>query len=99
ETTLNIILAPTTDEMSSIVVSSGYQKLPLERATGSYYHITAAELEKSNSFNLKDRIEGMVPGMFFETQFDEDQSPNGERSRSIVVRGMGTFGNVNPIIV
>src|SRR5690606_8400995 len=64
-----------------------------------YTHISAQDLEKSNSFNLKDRIEGMVPGMFFETQYDEDQNPNSDRSKSIVIRGMGTFGNVNPLIV
>lgn len=81
------------------LVSTGYQQIPKERVTGSFYTITAADLEKTNSFNLKDRIEGMVPGMYFEPQFDEDQSPTGQRSRSIVIRGVGTFGNNNPLIV
>lgn len=100
ETTLQIVLRASLDEMSNVVVvSTGYQKLPLERATGAFTHISSAQLEKSNSFSLKDRIEGLVPGMYFETQFDEDQSPNSERSRSIVIRGVGTFGNNNPLIV
>ncbi len=98
---LVVSLKPSRSDLDEVevMVSSGYQQLPLERVTGAYTHITAAQLENSNSFNLKDRLEGMVPGMFFETQFDEDQSPNSERSRSIVIRGMGTFGNVNPLIV
>ena len=97
---LIIVLKALNDEMANVVVvSTGYQKLPLERATGAFTHISAAQLDRSNSFNLKDRIEGMVPGMFFETQYDEDQNPNSERSKSIVIRGVGTFGNNNPLIV
>lgn len=82
-----------------VSVSTGYQRIPQERITGAFSHITSAELEKTNSFSLKDRIEGLVPGMYFEPQFDEDQSPTSERSRSIVIRGVGTFGNNNPLIV
>lgn len=81
------------------VMSTGYQKIPLERTTGAFTYISAADLDKTNSFNLKDRLEGMVPGMYFEPNYDEDQSPTGERSRSIVIRGVGTFGNNNPLIV
>lgn len=82
-----------------IKANTGYYQVPLERVTGAFTHITAAELDKSNSFNLKDRLESLVPGMYFEPQFDEDQSPTEERSRSIVIRGVGTFSNNNPLIV
>src|SRR5690606_33057449 len=78
---------------------TGYQDIPRERVTGSFSQITAADLETSNSMDLKDRIEGLVPGMFFETQYDEDQNPNAERSKSIVIRGVGTFSDNNPLIV
>lgn len=82
-----------------VVVNTGYEQLPKERVTGSFTNISATELGRSNSFNLKDRLEGMVPGMYFEPQYDEDQSPTSQRSRSIVIRGVGTFGNNNPLIV
>ncbi len=83
----------------TVSVNTGYQRIPQERITGAFSHITAAELEKTNSFNLKDRLEGLVPGMYFEPQFVEDQAPTSDRSRSIVIRGAGTFGNNTPLIV
>ncbi len=95
----NILLTVKVSALEGVVVNTGYQQIPRERVTGSFTNITAADLEKTNSFNLKDRIEGMVPGMYFEPQFDEDQAPTAERSRSIVIRGVGTFGNNNPLIV
>lgn len=82
-----------------VVVHTGYEQLPKERVTGSFTNISATELGRTNSFNLKDRLEGMVPGMYFEPQYDEDQSPTSQRSRSIVIRGVGTFSNNNPLIV
>lgn len=97
---LLITVKPKVKEGEEIkIISTGYQQIPQERVTGAFTQITSQTLEKSNSFNLKDRLEGLVPGMYFEPQFDEDQSPNSERSRSIVIRGVGTFGNNNPLIV
>jgi TonB-linked SusC/RagA family outer membrane protein len=45
------------------VVSTGYQKLPKERSTGSFSVITAQELEKIPTANLIQRIEGLVTGL------------------------------------
>jgi TonB-linked SusC/RagA family outer membrane protein len=96
---LVVVTKTKVSQSEEVIVSTGYQRIPKERVTGSFTNISAEDLERSNSFNLKDRIEGLVPGMYFEPQFDEDQSPTGERSRSIVIRGVGTFGNNNPLIV
>lgn len=94
-----VTLKTKVSDIQGVVVNTGYQRIPLERVTGAFTHISETEIDRANSFSLKDRLEGLVPGMYFEPQFDEDQSPNGERSRSIVIRGAGTFGNNNPLII
>jgi TonB-linked SusC/RagA family outer membrane protein len=51
------------DEVTVSVVSTGYQKLPKERSTGSYSIITAKDLEKMPVANLIQRIEGLATGL------------------------------------
>ncbi|HEX6427353.1 MAG TPA: SusC/RagA family TonB-linked outer membrane protein [Niastella sp.] len=51
------------DEVTVSVVSTGYQKLPKERSTGSFSIITAKELEKMPVANLIQRIEGLATGL------------------------------------
>lgn len=46
-----------------IVVSTGLQQLPKERATGSFATITSKELEKVPVPNVIQRLEGLVPGV------------------------------------
>ena len=95
-----IVLNETATNLGEVVIN-GYQTLPKERATGSFKTIRAEELKKvgGNSFNLKNVIEDLVPGLYFEPNYEEDQNPSGENSRSIVIRGMSTFGDNNPLIV
>ena len=45
------------------VVSTGYQTIPKERATGSFSTVSAADLAKTPTVNLVDRIEGQVAGV------------------------------------
>lgn len=47
------------------VVSTGYQDLPKERATGSFQTITAKQLEHSTSPDLLRRLEGITTGLDF----------------------------------
>lgn len=47
------------------VVSTGYQDLPKERATGSFQVITAKQLEHSTDQNLLKRLEGITTGLNF----------------------------------
>ena len=48
--------------LEEAVISTGYQKISKERATGSVSLITSKELEKIPSANLIQRLEGQVPG-------------------------------------
>ncbi|PRD52028.1 SusC/RagA family TonB-linked outer membrane protein [Sphingobacterium gobiense] len=49
--------------LEEVVISTGYQKISKERATGSAAVITAKDLEKVPAANLIPRIEGAVPGL------------------------------------
>lgn len=95
---LEVTMSGAATEMGEVMVT-GYQTLPKERVTGAFSYIGSKQLEKTSSFNLKDKIEGLVPGLYFQPNYDEDQNPTSEKSRSIVIRGVSTFGNNNPLIV
>ena len=50
------------DEVS-VVVSTGYQQIPKERATGSYGVVTQKNLVGKLQTNILDRLEGQVAGL------------------------------------
>ncbi|QEM07155.1 SusC/RagA family TonB-linked outer membrane protein [Mucilaginibacter rubeus] len=45
------------------VVSTGYQVLPKERATGSFSIVTSKQLEQTPTANVLQRLENQVPGL------------------------------------
>ncbi|NLU95944.1 SusC/RagA family TonB-linked outer membrane protein [Chitinophaga sp. Ak27] len=83
------------------VVSTGYAKLPKERATGSFGVVTAKQLEKIPVPNLIARLEGQVPGVqlnltesdnsFVYSNLTGDVQGNG--SYSVAIRGTSTLDN------
>ena len=80
----------------TVSVNTGYQKIPKERATGSYTVITSKDLERRTSPDLVNLLEGMAPGLMI------TKSANGIEGNddpSILMRGVSTFGNQQPLIV
>jgi TonB-linked SusC/RagA family outer membrane protein len=76
------------------IVSTGYQTLPKERATGSFVLIDSALLNRRVSTNVLDRLDGVTSGLIFN---QNKQDPN---SSGISIRGRGTlFANDQPLIV
>lgn len=76
------------------VVSTGYQDIPKERATGSFEKISNELLNRSVSTNILDRLNGIVSSMNF------DPNPNTQRGRSITIRGISTItANPRPLLV
>lgn len=47
------------------VVSTGYQKIPIELATGSFTQVSNILLNRSVSTNILDRLKGVANGVFF----------------------------------
>ncbi|AOM76069.1 hypothetical protein BFS30_02135 [Pedobacter steynii] len=63
---LIIMLSIRSSQLKEIgIVSTGYQDLPKERATGSFQVITAKQLEHSTDQNLLKRLEGITTGLDF----------------------------------
>lgn len=87
--TLSLVMDDSVAELSQVTVSTGYQELPKERATGSFAKADRALLERSNSTDIIERLRDVVPGLSF----------NSVGTR-ISVRGQSTlFSNADPLIV
>ncbi|UJP64882.1 SusC/RagA family TonB-linked outer membrane protein [Mongoliitalea daihaiensis] len=81
------------DLMNVEVVSTGYQQLPKERATGSFVQLDEELVNRRVSTNLIDRLEDITPGLIFNRR-------NVNRDLDIDIRGRSTiFGNSRPLII
>lgn len=88
---LTIRLTPKQDILDEVVVSTGYQTLPHERATGSFEHLDNKLLNRRVSTNLLDRMEDVTSGL------QVDRRGN---TANFDIRGRSTiFGNDKPLIV
>jgi len=74
------------------VVSTGYQTLPKERATGSFTVIDNKTLERTVSSDFLSRLKGVSNGLLFDNSVGN--------ATGISVRGRSTiFSNTTPLIV
>lgn len=74
------------------VVSTGYQQLPKERATGSFVQLDNELVDRRVSTNILDRLEDVTPGLIFNRA--------GPSTDPISIRGRSTlFANTVPLIV
>lgn len=88
-----IKLISSASELDTVdVVSTGYQRLPKERATGSFVLINNDLINRSVSTNILDRLKGVTSGVLFDKTTGTDVGFN--------IRGRSTiFANTNPLIV
>src|SRR5690606_9443710 len=63
---LNIVLEPLENQIDEVeVVSTGYQQLPRERATGSFVQIDNGLFNRRVGSNVLDRLADVTPGLIF----------------------------------
>lgn len=63
---LRVKLIPIENQLEEVeVVSTGYQKIPKERATGSFVQVDNKLLNRRVSTNILDRLEGVTSGVNF----------------------------------
>jgi len=93
----NIQLEPVAGQLNEVgVVSTGYQNIPKERATGSFTQVDNALINRSVSTNILDRLDGVASGLIFNKNRPTDLPKNS----AITIRGRATlFSNPNPLIV
>lgn len=79
----------------AVTVSTGYQEIPKERATGSFVQISNKELNRRVSPDIIGRLEGIVPGLLF-----NHNTSASSQGYDINIRGHSTlFANDQPLIV
>ncbi|MCL4639491.1 MAG: SusC/RagA family TonB-linked outer membrane protein [Olivibacter sp.] len=89
---LTIRLESNGTQLEEVQVSTGYQTLPKERATGSFVQIDNELLNRRVSTNILDRLDGVTSGLIF--------NKNPESRSPITIRGNSTiFANPSPLIV
>ncbi|SDD37997.1 TonB-linked outer membrane protein, SusC/RagA family [Algoriphagus faecimaris] len=77
------------------VVSTGFEELPAERATGSFAKLDQELVDRRISTNIIDRLEDLTPGLIF----NRDRSDL-EYGEDISIRGTGTIrSDSQPLIV
>jgi TonB-linked SusC/RagA family outer membrane protein len=92
----NIMLSADYNALKEVsIVSTGYQTLPKERATGSFVQIDNELLNRSVSTNILDRLNGVTSGVIFNNNGNQQFG-----QADIEIRGRATlFSNPNPLII
>lgn len=89
---LIFLMRMTEANLEDVVVNTGYQRLPRERATGSFVQIDNNLINRSISSNILDRLKGVTSSLLF------TEDPN---HPPMTIRGIGTLtkGLTSPLIV
>ncbi len=89
---LQILLEANHNQLEEVEVTTGYQRIPKERATGSFAYVGKKQLEKMVTTNILERLPMMANGVMM----DQGTSDNG----NLMVRGLSTInGPKSPLIV
>ena len=90
---LDIALEDKSTDLGEVVVmSTGYQQIPRERATGSFVSLDNELVNRRVSTNLIDRLEDVTSGVIF--------NKTGPANDPISIRGRNTiFANTQPLII
>lgn len=87
----DIVLEEDSAALKEVIVSTGYQEVPLERATGSFSKVDNALYNREVSTDVISRLKAIAPDLLFDER-------NGKTKLSI--RGRSTiFANDQPLIV
>ncbi len=107
---LRIVLSHKVNDIQEVKISTGYQKISKERATGSFTFTDNKLLNQQVSTNILDRLASVAGGVFLERGRSGNpqlmvrglSTINGPKSPLIVVDNFpyeGDIGNINPNMV
>ncbi len=90
---MDVQLIPLENQLNEVeVVSTGYQKISKERATGSFVQVDNKTLQRNPAMNILSRLDGVTNGLLLD---ENAGNPDG-----LSVRGRSTlFSNTRPLIV
>lgn len=89
---LKISLSAKVTEIEEVSLSTGYQKIPKERSTGSFSSVDNKLLQQQVTTNIIDRLPAIANGLTVSKGLTEDGQ--------LMIRGLSTMqGPKNPLIV
>ncbi|MBB6498970.1 SusC/RagA family TonB-linked outer membrane protein [Pedobacter cryoconitis] len=88
-----IFLKTSNTELKEVVVSTGYQNVPKERATGSFYKLDNNLLNQRVSPDILTRLDGLTSSLLIDKRRPEETT--------IQIRGLSTlnYESMSPLIV
>ena len=92
--TIDVILQEETVGIEE-VIAIGYGTRKKETLTGAVSNIGGAEMKTNPSPNITSALGGKIPGII---SVNSSGQP-GEDSNKLLIRGLGTLGNNNPLII
>ncbi|QHS63023.1 SusC/RagA family TonB-linked outer membrane protein [Chitinophaga agri] len=94
---LHVTLQPLVTDLALVAVrSTGYQKIPRERATGSFAQVSNELLNRRTGPTILERLEGVANGVMFPNK----DIPPYSNEAYVSVRGRSTIlANAQPLIV
>jgi TonB-dependent starch-binding outer membrane protein SusC len=94
QTSIDITMETDLTSLGEVVVV-GYGEQKRATLSGSVSAVSGAEIIKSPAINLSNSLAGRLPGL---TAINSSSEP-GNDDAVLRIRGVGTFGNANPLIV
>jgi TonB-linked SusC/RagA family outer membrane protein len=91
---MRIVLEPLSSDLGEVTVSTGYQQIPKERATGAFTVINKELVNRKVSTNILDRLDGVTSGLLFNRTNSGDE-PFSIRGRSTLLG----VASATPLIV
>ncbi|WP_214071859.1 SusC/RagA family TonB-linked outer membrane protein [Mucilaginibacter sp. dw_454] len=99
---LKLVLHSLSGQLAEVVVSNGYQKIPLERSTGSFDYIDNAAFNRSTGPDVISRLDGIANGVFFNKGGDGNNFP--ATLGNMQIRGVNTisggyYSSSTPLVI
>lgn len=90
---LSIVLSTEKKEIEEIIVNTGYQRIPKERATGSFEFVDSTLFNRQMGSDVISRLDGIMPGLLFDKR--------GGNEAAMIVRGVASLGltDMRPLVV
>ncbi|MHC8949750.1 SusC/RagA family TonB-linked outer membrane protein [Sphingobacterium hungaricum] len=90
---LRIQMEEQQQDIEEVLVNTGYQQIPKERATGSFDFISSEQLQRGTSTDLLTRLENLTPGLLM-------NRGDAAATDAMLVRGRYTItADAKPLIV
>lgn len=90
---LVIVLQQKISSLDEVIITTGYQNIPKERATGSFATLNNEMINRSVSTDILSRMENVTSGVLFDKRFFNE-------APTLSVRGQSTIqSNTAPLVV